>query len=305
MIYTLTLNPSLDYHITPQGQILPQKTNRTQSEALFIGGKGINVSTVLKELGIDSVCLGFIAGTVGTAIEKGLQGRLTTDLIRLKSGESRINVKIREEKGITEINGAGPVIDDESLGSLFACLSKLSADDTVIISGSAPQSLKNDIYGQITACLADKGCSFVVDAASDLLLNTLGNHPDVIKPNIEELSQISGSTIDAPDADKILVEAKKLQDMGAKEVIVSAGSFGAYLIDHSGELHIVTSYKGKVINTVGAGDSMLAGFIAGKKKGLASDKALDIAVAAGCACAFCEDLPKRADIVKLLGYDPF
>lgn len=305
MIYTLTLNPSLDYHITPAGRILPQKTNRTSSESLFIGGKGINVSTVLKELGIGSVCLGFVAGTVGAAIEKGLQGRLRTDFIHLEDGESRINIKIREEEGITEINGAGPDISEGSLDMLFKRLSELSSDDMVIISGSAPKSLKNDIYGQITACLADKGCSFAVDAASNLLLNTLRYHPDVIKPNIEELSQISGTEIDALDADRILIEAKKLQDMGAKEVIVSAGSFGAYLIDRSGELHIVTSYKGEVINTVGAGDSTLAGFIAAKKKGLASDKALDIAVAAGCACAFCEDLPKREDIVKLLGSDPF
>ena len=305
MIYTLTLNPSLDYHITPNGRILPQKTNRTQSESLFIGGKGINVSTVLKELGIDSVCLGFVAGTVGAAIEKGLQDRLKTDFIHLESGESRINVKIREEAGITEINGSGPDISPDSLDKLFDRLSELSSDDMVIISGSAPQSLKNDIYGQIAACLADKGCSFVVDAASSLLMNTLKYHPDVIKPNIEELSQLSGTDIDALDADKIYIEAKKLQDMGAKEVIVSAGSFGAYLVDRSGELHIVTSYKGDVINTVGAGDSMLAGFIAGKKKGLASDNALDIAVAAGCACAFCDDLPKREDIVKLLGSDPF
>ena len=297
MIYTLTLNPSLDYHIEVN-DLQPLKTNRTASEKIYCGGKGINVSRVLKEFDINSVVLGFVAGPVGRAIEQGLNG-IETDLIELKSGSSRINIKLHEEGGITEINGAGPDIDDESLNMLLKRVSELVSGDMLVISGSVPPTLPKDIYGRIAAICKDKGADLVVDAASSLLINALNYGPAVIKPNIDELSEIAGKDIDILDADTIYEEALKLQKKGAKEVIVSAGSFGAYLVDQSGNLHMATAYQGKAVDTVGAGDSLLAGFIAGKKKGLSSDKALELSVAAGCACAFTEGLPTREDINRL------
>jgi len=276
MIYTVTFNPAIDY-IAQTDNLNFGETNRSANEEIFFGGKGINVSCVLKELGVDSVSLGFIAGFTGKALETHLKEKgIKTDFITLPYGFTRINVKIKG-KEITEINGSGPKIDKESLNLLFEKLDKLTTGDTLILSGSIPGSLPNDIYEKIMERLKNKNIRFVIDAAGELLVNSLKYKPFLIKPNKAELSEIFGKALESEE--DIISCATELQKMGALNVIVSLGSQGAILLGENGDIIRKPAHKIQAVNTVGAGDSMVAGFIAGR------DKGNDYAINLGRACA--------------------
>ncbi|MCR5816812.1 MAG: 1-phosphofructokinase [Ruminococcus sp.] len=295
MIYTVTFNPAIDYVVrTPE--LVAGAVNRAQSEQMFFGGKGINVSCVLKELGVQSVALGFTAGFTGEAIEKGLADMgIDTDFVRLKSGCSRINVKIKADAE-TELNGKGPDIDKESLRILFEKLDGLKNGDTLVLAGSVPPSLPSDIYEQILARLDGRGIRAVVDATGGLLLNVLKYRPFLIKPNNIELGELFGVTLESDE--DIEKYARKLRDMGAANVLVSMAGDGAMLIDEQGEVHRCGVCKGEVVNSVGAGDSMLAGFLAGAQQGY--DHALKLGTACGGATAFSSGLADAKTIDTLL-----
>lgn len=283
MIYTVTFNPAVDYAVNvndfTEGEI-----NRTKTEDVFFGGKGINVSLMLKSLGIKSKALGFIAGFTGEAIENGLKNcGIETDFIKLKSGLSRINVKIKSNKE-TEINGNGPSIDEQALSELFTKLKNMGEGDILVLAGSIPCSLPNDIYEKILNTLSDKDIKVVVDASNNLLLNTLKFKPFLIKPNVIELGEIF--SLEFQDDDKIINCAKQLQNKGAQNVLVSKGADGAILIDVNGEAHKINAVYGQAINSVGAGDSMVAGFLAGYIKTGNYNYALKLGSAAGSATAF-------------------
>ncbi len=297
MVYTVTFNPAVDYVIHTDG-IIDGSTNRTKREEVYIGGKGINVSLVLAELGITSKTLGFVAGFTGEYIESGLRKKgIQTDFVHLNGGFSRINVKIKSSAE-TEINGNGPVITENDVNSMFKKLSELKDGDTIVLAGSVPNSLPYDIYERILEILSDRKIRIVVDATKDLLLKSLKYKPFLIKPNKHELGEIFGVTLTS--SEEIKTYATKLKDMGAKNVLVSMAGDGALLIDENGNTYFREACKGIVKNSVGAGDSMVAGFIAGFE----SDDynyALRMATAAGGATAFSDGLAKKDDIYKLLG----
>lgn len=296
MVYTVTFNPAIDY-VVRTGSFRLGETNRSVSEEMYFGGKGINVSAVLKELGIPSTALGFVAGFTGEAIEKGLADMgIDTDLVRLAKGNSRINVKIKAGEE-TELNCQGPDIDDAALGELFARLDRLQDGDTLVLAGSIPASLPADIYERILARLSDRRLKTVVDATGRLLLNVLKYKPFLVKPNIAELGEMFGVELTS-DAETELY-ARKLQDMGAVNVLVSMAGDGALLIDEYGRLHRCGVCRGTVKNSVGAGDSMVAGFIAGSANG-DYGYALKLGTAAGGATAFSDGLGKRELIDELL-----
>jgi len=295
MIYTVTFNPAIDY-VVSMGELIPGTVNRSSSEQMFVGGKGINVSAVLKELGTDSVALGFTAGFTGRAVEEGVarQG-IISDFIRLPKGSTRINVKIRSAEE-TEINCQGPDIGRESLEELFGKLDKLEKGDTVILAGSIPSSLPSDIYEQILARLSPRGVRAVVDASKDLLLNVLKYKPFLVKPNDHELGEMFGVKLTTDS--EIESYARRLREMGAQNVLVSMAARGAVLIDETGALHRCGVCKGEVKNSVGAGDSMVAGFMAGLSRGY--DYALKLGTAAGGATAFSDGLAEREKIEELM-----
>lgn len=296
MVYTVTFNPAIDY-VVRTGSFRLGETNRSVSEEMYFGGKGINVSAVLKELDISSTALGFVAGFTGEAIEKGLADMgIDTDLVRLAKGNSRINVKIKAGEE-TELNCQGPDIDDAALGELFARLDRLQDGDTLVLAGSIPASLPADIYERILARLSDRRLKTVVDATGRLLLNVLKYKPFLVKPNIAELGEMFGVKLTS-DAETELY-ARKLQDMGAVNVLVSMAGDGALLIDEYGRLHRCGVCRGTVKNSVGAGDSMVAGFIAGSANG-DYGYALKLGTAAGGATAFSDGLGKRELIDELL-----
>ena len=297
MIYTVTFNPALDYVVRMDGDLLPGMTNRSSSEEYYFGGKGINVSMVLSELGLKSTALGFIAGFTGHAIDEGVKAAgIETDFIELKDGISRINVKLTATEE-TEINAQGPKIDEESQLALYNKLSKLVAGDVLILAGSIPKTLPDDVYEKILSMLDGKGIEFVVDATKDLLTNVLKYHPFLIKPNNFELGEIVGKVLTTDD--EIYEGAKKLQEMGARNVLISMAGNGAMLVDENGERYRIGVPKGKVRNSVGAGDSMVAGFVAGYMKSKNYDTALKMGTAAGSATAFSDGLAKAADIEEL------
>lgn len=296
MVYTVTFNPAIDY-VVHIGEMKPGATNRSEREEMYFGGKGINVSVVLKELGIPSIALGFTAGFTGEAIEKGLADMgIDTDFVHLESGNSRINVKIKSTEE-TEINGQGPHIDNKAIDALFKKLDKISEGDTLILAGSIPSSLPSDIYEQILAKLSEKKIKTVVDATKDLLLNVLKYKPFLVKPNNFELGEMFGTEL-KNDAD-IEKYARKLQDMGAVNVLISMAGDGAMLIDEQGKKHRCGVCKGMVKNSVGAGDSMVAGFIAGLLNG-DYEYALKLGTAAGGATAFSDGLAAKEIIEELL-----
>ena len=279
LVYTVTFNPSIDYFVSIK-ELKLGVVNRTCYEEMFIGGKGINVSVILNELGIKSKALGFTAGSTGVVIENSLKDRgIDTDFIKLKNGNSRINVKIRSLQE-TEINGQGPQIDEEALTALFDKLDALTDGDTLILAGSVPNSLPSDIYEIILHRLSGIKIKTVVDAANDLLLKVLKYEPFLIKPNDHELGEMFG--VNLTTIEEIEEYAKKLQDMGAKNVLVSMAGDGALLIDENGDVHICGVCSGTVKNSVGAGDSMVAGFIAGLSEG-DYEYALRLGTAAGGA----------------------
>lgn len=296
MVYTVTLNPAVDYVIHTD-DIIDGSTNRTKSEEVYIGGKGINVSLVLAELGITSKTLGFVAGFTGEYIENEIREKgIETDFVHLKSGFSRINVKIKST-GETEINGNGPVITENDVKSMFEKLSKLKDGDTIVLAGSVPNSLPNDIYERILDTLSDRKIRIIVDATKDLLLKSLKYKPFLIKPNKHELGEIFG--VKLTSLDEIKTYATKLKDMGVQNVLVSMAGDGALLLDETGDTYFCEAYKGTVKNSVGAGDSMVAGFIAGLASG-DYNYAIKMATAAGGATAFSDGLAKKDEIYRLL-----
>lgn len=296
MVYTVTFNPAIDY-VVHTGEMKLGATNRSEREEMYFGGKGINVSIVLRELGIDSKALGFTAGFTGEAIEKGLADMgIDTDFVRLDSGNSRINVKIKAAQE-TELNGQGPDIDDKAISALFEKLDRLSDGDTLILAGSIPSSLPSDIYQRILESLSCKKIKVVVDATKDLLLNVLQYKPFLVKPNNHELGEMFG--VELKTDEEIEKYARKLQDMGAVNVLISMAGDGAMLIDEFGKMHRCGVCKGTVKNSVGAGDSMVAGFTAGVLSG-DYEYALKLGTAAGGATAFSDGLATKEKIAELL-----
>ncbi|MBD5139546.1 MAG: 1-phosphofructokinase [Ruminococcus sp.] len=296
MVYTVTFNPAVDY-VVHTDEIAVGGVNRSKSETIYFGGKGINVSMVLSELGVKSKALGFVAGFTGDAIEKGVAEKgVETDFVHLENGFSRINVKIKSEKE-TELNGQGPTIDDKALNALFEKLDKLSDGDTLVLAGSIPSSMPADIYEKILERLQNKNVKAVVDATKDLLMNVLKYKPFLIKPNNHELGEMFGVTLKTNE--EIAEYAQKLKDMGARNVLVSMAGDGALLLDENGKTHICGVCKGTVKNSVGAGDSMVAGFVAGSEQGN-YEYALKLGTAAGGATAFSDGLAEKALIDELL-----
>ena len=298
MICTVTFNPSLDYIVSVENFKLGL-TNRTSSELMLPGGKGINVSTVLGNLGIESTALGFLAGFTGKEIAGRLdQMGIKNGCIWLEEGYSRINVKLKSIDG-TEINGQGPVITEEAIQALYEKLDKLEEGDVLILAGSIPNTLPEDIYERILERLSEKEIRFVVDATKDLLLKVMKYHPFLIKPNNHELGEMFN--VELKRKEDITIYAKKLQALGAQHVLVSMAGDGAILVTKDGKVYETMPPKGKVVNSVGAGDSMVAGFITGYLNTKDMEKAFRLGVAAGSASAFCSWLATRDEIVALLG----
>ena len=296
MIYTVTFNPSLDYIVGTEGFQLGN-TNRTVSELMLPGGKGINVSTVLKNLGIESTALGFTAGFTGEEIRRRV-GELgfRSEFIDVGNGFSRINVKMKEFDG-TEINGQGPVIREEAVGRLLERLDSLEEGDTLVLAGSIPSSMPDSIYSDILAWLEGRGIVFVVDATKDLLLNVLKYRPFLIKPNHHELGEIFG--VELENREDVVPYAERLQEQGAQNVLVSMGGKGAVLLDAEGNVHMLPVPKGTLVNAVGSGDSMVAGFLAGWTEKKDYEHAFKMGIAAGSASAFSELLATEEEIRRL------
>lgn len=296
MVYTVTFNPAIDY-VIQMDELKTGSVNRSVSEQMFCGGKGINVSIVLGELGVKSKVLGFTAGFTGKAIEEGVRSKgVETDFVTLPEGCTRINVKIKSNEE-TDINGGGPSIPKEALNSLYEKLDALRDGDVLVLAGSIPNSLPSDVYEKILARLSEKKIKAVVDATKDLLLNVLKYKPFLVKPNNHELGEMFG--VELKTVDEIVMYAAKLKEMGAVNVLVSMAGDGAVLLDENGKTHRCGVCKGKVKNSVGAGDSMVAGFIAGSMDG-DYEYALKLGTATGGATAFSDDLAKKDDIFELL-----
>ncbi|MCM1082747.1 MAG: 1-phosphofructokinase [Clostridium sp.] len=296
MIYTVTFNPAVDY-VVHSDELTVGAVNRSQKEEIYFGGKGINVSMVLGELGIKSKALGFVAGFTGNAIEKGIADKgVCSDFVKLDKGFSRINVKIKA-KDETELNGQGPDILQEDLDKLFGKLDEIGDGDTIVLAGSIPGSLPSDIYERILERLAAKKVRAVVDATKELLMNVLKYKPFLIKPNNFELGEMFKTELKTDD--EIVAYAGKLQDMGAVNVLVSMAGDGAILLDENGKVHKCGVCKGSVKNSVGAGDSMVAGFLAGCEAG-DYEYALKLGTAAGGATAFSDGLANKELVYELL-----
>lgn len=296
MVYTVTFNPAIDY-VVYTDEMKVGSVNRSKNEAIYFGGKGINVSFVLRELGIKSKALGFAAGFTGDAIERGVAEKgIETDFVHLDNGFSRINIKIKSGDE-TDLNGQGPTISDNALKELFKKLDGMKDGDTIVLAGSIPATLPPDIYEKILEYLSAKKIKAVVDATGELLLNVLKYKPFLIKPNNHELGEMFGITLTTKE--EIARYAAKLKDMGARNVLVSMAGDGALLLDENGKTHICGVCKGTLKNSVGAGDSMVAGFIAGSQEGN-YEYALKLGTAAGGATAFSDGLAQRDEIYRLL-----
>lgn len=296
MIYTVTFNPAIDY-VIGMNELSLGSVNRADVERLNVGGKGINVSVLLSNLGIGNSALGFIAGFTGDAIEQGLKRMgVNTSFIRLKEGASRINVKIKASEE-TEINGRGPDIPDEAIEELFKMIDKIDDGDYLVLAGSIPSSMPDDIYEKIMERVQQKDVKVVVDATKNLLLNVVKYRPFLVKPNKQELAQMFDVVIEN-DSD-VIMYGKKLQQMGARNVLVSMAGDGAILIDENGSCTKNVPAKGKVLNSVGAGDSMVAGFIAGYMESGDYSYALKLGSAAGSATAFSYGIATKEDIEKV------
>ena len=296
MIYTVTFNPAIDYVIKVDDLTLG-KVNRTKREDMYCGGKGINVSNVLANLGIDSVGFGFIAGFTGDAIETGAkQLGFKPDFIRLREGMTRINVKIKSNEE-SEINGQGPDIQEDEQEMMSQKLDTIKDGDILVLAGSIPNTLPEDVYEKIMERLQDRKIQIVVDATKDLLLNVLKYHPFLIKPNNHELGEMFG--VELKNNEEIIEYGKKLQEKGARNVLISMAGDGAILITEEGDVHISPCPKGEVKNSVGAGDSMVAGFLTGYLKAGDYKEALKMGIATGSASAFSEDLATKDKIMEL------
>ncbi|MDY5410112.1 MAG: 1-phosphofructokinase [Gemmiger sp.] len=298
MIYTVTFNPAIDYVVRLGNPLQPGAVNRAAGEDCVLGGKGINVSGVLAQLGVESVALGFIAGETGAWLERGLTAQgLHTDFIWLENGMTRINVKIKAGQE-TELNGAGPNIPESAMQALETKLDALQKDDVLILAGSIPACLPQSTYERLLARLQGRGVRAVVDATQDLLLKVLPYKPFLIKPNNHELSEIVGHELTTDD--EIVAAAAGLQAQGARNVLVSMAGDGALLLDENGAVHRIGCPKGKVVNSVGAGDSMVAGFVAGYLRTGDYRYALRLGTACGSATAFSVGLATKEKINELL-----
>jgi len=287
MIYTVTFNPALDYVVSVEN-FTPGTVNRTIKENIYYGGKGLNVSRVLKSLGYDSVALGYVAGFTGDELERGVKSLgITPDFIHVEKGISRINVKLKSTEE-SEINGMGPEIAKEDVIHLFERLEKLEKGDVLVLSGSIPRTIQDDIYERIMERLDGRGILIVVDAEKRLLFNVLKYRPFLIKPNNHELGAMFGVTL--KEDEEILFYAGELQRQGARNVLVSMAGDGSLLLDEYGQVHKMGAAKGTVKNSVGAGDSMVAGFLAGYLEKEEYSYALKLGTAAGGATAFSDDL---------------
>lgn len=296
MIYTITFNPALDYIM-----VVPScrngEVNRTESEKIMAGGKGINVSIVLNNMGVENTALGFISGFTGGAIENILADmNCKTDFIKLDNGFSRINVKIKSDTE-TEINGQGPDISDGAVKKLYEKLDSLNDGDTLVLAGSIPSSLSDSIYCEIMDYLKDKKLNIVVDATKDLLVNVLKYKPFLVKPNNHEIGEIFG--VELKTRSEVIPYAKKMQEMGAKNVLVSMAGEGAVFVGENGEVYESEAPKGKLVNSTGAGDSMVAGFLAGYMEKQDFMYALKMGLSAGSASAFSENLATKEEILNV------
>lgn len=297
MVYTVTFNPALDY-VVRMGSFHAGETNRTESDEVQWGGKGINVSVVLRNLGVDNVALGFLAGFTGQALDQGLRkAGIATDFIWLPQGLTRINVKIKAGQE-TEINGTGPAIPPAALEELFQRLDALRSSDVLVLAGSIPSSLPDDVYQRILARLEGRGILTAVDATRDLLCAVLPYRPFLIKPNTSELGEIFGRVL---TSDREIQDcARQLQERGARNVLVSMAGDGSLLLDETGAVHRLGVPKGKVVNSVGAGDSMVAGFLAGWLEHRDYAMAHRLGAATGSATAFSDGLAQKEQVQALL-----
>ncbi|WP_182188335.1 1-phosphofructokinase [Pectinatus frisingensis] len=298
MIYTVTFNPSLDY-IVRLDSFNTGRINRLKYEKILCGGKGINVSIVLKNLGVASITSGFTAGFTGREIERQLKNdfHCTCDFINLTHGNSRINVKIKADME-TEINGQGPNIPPQAIDALFDKLDSLQSNDYLVLAGSIPSFLPNNIYEKILQRLTDKQINFVVDAEGKLLLNVLEYKPFLIKPNNHELSGIFNKELTSTD--ELIKHASILQQHGARNILISRGSKGAILLTQDGDCLTAPAPIGKLVNSVGAGDSMVAGFLAGYIYSGDYKTAFRMGIAAGSASAFSDNLATKAEVNALM-----
>ena len=297
MIYTVTFNPAWDYIINANN-LKAGKVNRTASEELQLGGKGINVSIVLKNLGYENTALGFIAGFTGKALEQNLKDQgINTDFIELDNGITRINIKLKTDVE-TEINSRGPEITNSAMDKLFDKLDNIQDGDILVLAGSVPNTLSSDVYEKIMQRLQNRGIKIVVDATEDLLLNVLKYRPFLIKPNHHELGELFSKALETED--EIINCAKALQIKGAINVLVSMGNNGAILISEKGCIHKTGTLEGEVISSVGAGDSMVAGFIAGYLGTNDYEKALKMGTAAANATALYKGLAKKDKVDELI-----
>lgn len=302
MIYTVTFNPSLDYIVSVEDFRLGQ-VNRTTEEIIYAGGKGINVSIVLKNLGFDSTALGFLAGFTGSEIRRLLEQQgVNADFIDVRDGISRINMKLRSNEE-SEINGQGPQIQEEDIQSLYQKLEQLQDGDILVLAGSIPSVMPESMYMDIMKYLSDRKLKVVVDATRELLMNVLPYHPFVIKPNNHELGDIFG--VELKEKKDVITYAKKLQEMGAQNVIVSMAGEGAVFLDEDGNVYESDAPKGRVVNSVGAGDSMVAGFLAGYLQSGDYREAFKMGVCTGSASAFSEQLATKEEVEAIMNSHSF
>ena len=296
MVYTVTFNPSLDYIVTVDDFKLGL-TNRTESELMLPGGKGINVSIVLSNLGIENSAIYFSAGFVGDEITRRVQeSGIRSEEIRLENGCSRINLKLKSIDG-TEINGMGPDISEEDVSRLYEKLDKIEEGDTLVLAGSIPSTMPETIYSDIIEHLQGRGIRIVVDATKDLLVNVLKFKPFLIKPNNHELGEIFG--VELKTRESVVPYAKKLLEMGAENVIISMAGEGAVFVSSDGQVYMREAPKGKLVNGVGAGDSMVAGFIAGYLTEGDLLHAFKMGLSTGSASAFSEYLATKEEVMAV------
>ncbi len=300
MIYTVTFNPALDYVMYVK-DLQSNDINRTEGEQLYYGGKGINVSVILSRLGVKNKALGFLAGFSGRQIEDMLNAdSIKNDFVYLKKGYTRINVKIKSDREV-DINACGPEIAEEDIRSLFSKLEELKKGDCLVLAGSIPKALPDNMYEKILDSLQDKGIDFVVDATGDLLKNVLKYKPLMVKPNHHELGEIF--SVEIKTLEDIERYGRRLQEMGARNVLVSRGKDGAALLDENGGIHTMGNVPGKPVSSVGCGDSMVAGFLAGYYKTGDYAYALKLGSACGNATAFSPSLATKNEIEKMLNND--
>ncbi len=305
MIYTITFNPALDYTVQVE-KFEIGKINRTKSENILAGGKGLNVSIILKRLGIENTALSFIAGFTGKELERKIrQYNIKTEFIETNRGYTRINVKISSleknsliQESETALNGNGPEITENDIEKLLQKIQNINSNDIVILSGNIPKCINENIYEIICKELDGNNVKFVVDASQKLLMNCLKYKPFFIKPNKEELEETFNTKIETKE--EIIIYAKKLQEKGAQNVLISLGGDGAILLTEKNEVYYSNTPKGQVINTVGAGDSMVAGFVAGYLKKKDYKEALKLGIASGSATAFSAGLAMNEEINGLL-----